>query len=144
MEQSYDYREKKIVAVLSSKIEPGIAMNVLGHLAVALGVYLKDEVLGRPRLVDFSGVKHLGIAKYAFIITKSKQGKIREAIKVARENANIVMADYPEQMLHICHDDDLASELGKVEEISLNYLRAVFYGPREEVDRLTGRFSLWR
>ena len=35
----YDYKEKKMVAVLSSKISPDVAINVIGHLSVSVGAY---------------------------------------------------------------------------------------------------------
>ena len=75
----YDYREKKIVAVVDSKLEVGVALNVVGHLAVSIGHNASDH-MGRPVLTDGSGVDHLGISRYPFIITKSNAGKIRKVL----------------------------------------------------------------
>ena len=139
----YDYREKKIVAVVDSKLEVGVALNVVGHLAVSIGHNASDH-MGRPVLMDGSGVDHLGISRYPFIITKSNAGKIRKAIEAARQNPNILVADYPQQMLDTGHDDELASSLEAVKEAELTYLGAVFYGNTEEISAITKKFSLYK
>ncbi len=140
---NYDYREKKIVAVLNNKIETGIALNVLGHLAISIGNYAKDH-MGRPILHDASGVTHLGIARYPLIITKANENKIRLAIKAARDNTNILFADYPRQMLETGHDDELADSLLLVKEEDIQYLGAIFFGNSEDINLITGKFSLYK
>uniref|UniRef100_UPI0040568A7F DUF2000 domain-containing protein n=1 Tax=Agathobacter sp. TaxID=2021311 RepID=UPI0040568A7F len=139
----YDYREKKIVAVLNSALETGVALNVVGHLAVSIGCYAQEH-MGKNPLLDADGVKHLGIARYPFIITKAKPNKIRAAIEKARENDNILFADYPQQMLETGHDNELAESLAKAQEKDLSYLGAVFYGPTEDINEITGKFSLYK
>ena len=70
-----NYEDKKIVGIISSNVEPSIALNVIGHLAISIGKYSNDEIMGQPTIVDKSGVSHLGISQFPFIITKVKQGK---------------------------------------------------------------------
>lgn len=36
---SYDYTEKKIIAIISENLSFGLAMNALGHLAFSAGRY---------------------------------------------------------------------------------------------------------
>lgn len=140
---SYDYREKKFVAVLKSDLEIGFALNVVGHLAISISSHIKGH-MGQSPLVDGSGIKHLGIAKYPFIITKAKQSKIRSAIEKAREDKRIVFADYPRQMLDTGHDEELIESLHKVNENDLEYLGVVFYGPTDIINEITGKFSLYK
>lgn len=140
---TYDYREKKFVAVLRSDLEMGVALNVVGHLAVSISNHISNH-MGQSPLVDNSGIKHLGIAKYPFIITKAKQGKIRAAIEKAREDDRITFADYPRQMLETGHDEELVESLHKVNESELEYLGAVFYGPTDAINEITGKFSLYK
>lgn len=139
----YNYKEKKIVAVVNDKLEVGVALNVLGHLAVSIG-YNAENHMGRSVLTDASGIKHLGISKYPFIITKANANKIRNAIEAARQNINILFADYPLQMLETGHDDELAESLSKAKEVDLLYLGAVFYGNTEDINAITKKFSLYR
>ena len=144
MENSYNYREKKIVGVLSSKVDPSIGFNVIGHLAVSIGAKAGEEILGRVSYIDASDIHHLGISKYPFIITKVKPGKLKKAIQEARLKPAILVADFPTEMLNTGHDDELNAAILAKEEESIEYLGAVFYGPTEQIDAITGRFSLWR
>lgn len=140
---NYDYREKKIVAVLNAKLDFGVALNVLGHLSVSIG-YNAEDHMGRPVLFDGSGIEHLGISRYPFIITKSNASKIRKAIEAARDVEGILVADYPQQMLDTGHDDELAESLKNTAESDLSYLGAVFYGKSDAIDLITKKFSLYK
>lgn len=144
MENSYNYREKKIVAVLSSRLDPAVGFNVIGHLAISIGSHVGRDILGRPVHVDASGIRHIGISKYPFIVTKVKPGKLRKAIHEARANPALLVAGFPTEMLDTGHDDELAAAIEAKDENSMEYLGAVFYGPTEQIDAITGRFSLWR
>lgn len=140
---TYDYRAKKVVAVLSSDLEPGVALNVIGHLAIAIGAKGKD-LMGRPQLIDASGASHLGVSRYPFIITKLKSNKIKNLVQQVRGQNNILMADYPEQVLTTAHDDELADAIALAREEDIKYLGIILYGDAESVNNLTGKFALWR
>jgi hypothetical protein len=141
---TYNYKQKKIVAVLSSNLEAGIALNVIGHLAISIGAYSDEELMGRPYLLDASGINHAGIAKYPFVTTKANPTKLRKIIVEARLKEDILIADYPEQMLVTGHDDELAQSMSVVKEEEINYLGAIIYGNIDSVAELTGKLSLWR
>ena len=142
---TYDYKEKKTVAVIAANLEAGIALNVVAHLAISLGAYGEEDLMGRRQLVDGSGISHVGISKYPVIITKVKPGRLRQLIQEARQYADdILIVDYPEQMLTTGHDDELADAVGTANEKDINYLGAVLYGKSEIINTLTGKFSLWR
>ncbi|TLG72690.1 DUF2000 domain-containing protein [Culicoidibacter larvae] len=140
---SYNYKDKKIVAVLASNLESGIACNVIGHLALAIGANINREFMGENPLFDKSGTQHLGIAKYPFITTKVRQNKLRKVIDAARENGSILIADYPKEMLVTGHDDELVEVLSNVEESDLEYLGVILCGTSEAINAITGRFQLW-
>jgi len=53
----------------------------------------------------------LGVSKYPFIITKLKSNKIKTLVQQVRSQNNILMADYPEQVLTTAHDDELANTM---------------------------------
>jgi len=142
---TYDYKEKKTVAVLAANLEPGVALNVVGHLAISLGAYAEKDLMGRSKLVDASGVSHVGISKYPVIITKVKAGRVRQLIHEAKQHPNdILIIDYPEQMLTTGHDDELAEAISTTKEEEINYFGAILYGKSELINTLTGKFSLWR
>ena len=139
-----NYEDKKIVGILASNVEPTIALNVIGHLSVAIGKYSENEIMGQPIITDKTGIKHLGISKFPFIITKVKQGKLKTTIDLAKGNPNLLVADYPRDMLDTKTDEDLVLSINKKENEKLEYLGAIIYGNTKEVDEITGKFQLWR
>jgi hypothetical protein len=141
---SYDYKEKKIVGIIASNVEPAIALNVIGHLGVSIGAYADKEMMGQATIKDKSGINHLGISKYPFIITKVKIGKLKQTIEAAKQNPEILVVDYSKEVLTTWHDDELVKALGEKEEKDIEYLGAALYGNSDAINALTGKFSLWR
>jgi hypothetical protein len=47
-------------------------------------------------------------------------------------------------MLETGHDDELAAAIAASAEADIEYLGALFYGPTEVINSITGKFSLWR
>lgn len=139
-----NYEDKKIVGIVASNVEPAIALNVIGHLAIAIGKYSDSEIMGKPVITDKSGVEHLGISKFPFIITKVKAGKLRTAIDMAKSNPKLIVADYPKDMLDTRTDEELVSSVSSKENDKLEYMGAIIYGDTDAVNEITGKFQLWR
>lgn len=138
------YEDKKIVGIVASNVEPEVALNVIGHLAISIGKYSNDEIMGKPVIVDKSGINHLGISQFPFIITKVKSGKLKNAIDLAKQNPNLLVADYPKDMLDTRTDDELVASINSKENDKLEYLGAIIYGNTTDVDKITGKYQLWR
>ncbi len=139
-----NYEDKKIVGIIATNVEPAVALNVIGHLAISIGKYSDTEIMGQPTIVDKSGESHLGISKFPFIITKVKGGKLKNAIDTAKGNPNLLVADYPKDMLDTRTDNELVESISSKENDKLEYLGAVIYGNTKDVDEITGKFQLWR
>lgn len=139
-----NYEDKKIVGIIASNVEPAIALNVIGHLAISIGKNSGNEIMGKSVITDKSGVEHLGISQFPFIITKVKAGKLRNAIDIAKSNPNLLVADYPKDMLDTRTDDELVASINSKENDKLEYLGAIIYGDTKDVDEITGKFQLWR
>mgnify|MGYP003308528418 FL=1 len=139
-----NYEDKKIVGIIASNVEPAVALNVIGHLAISIGKYSNDEIMGKSRIIDKSGIQHLGISQFPFIITKVKSGKLKNAIEQAKQNPNLLVADYPREMLETRTDDELVSSINSKENEKLEYLGAIIYGNTEDVNNITGKYQLWR
>ncbi|MCI8353370.1 MAG: DUF2000 domain-containing protein [Clostridia bacterium] len=139
-----NYEDKKIVGIIASNVEPAVALNVIGHLAISIGKYSDDEIMGQPNIIDKSGISHLGISKFPFIITKVKAGKLKTTIEIAKNNPNLLVADYPKDMLETRTDGELVEAINSKENDKLEYLGAVIYGNTKDVDEITGKFQLWR
>lgn len=138
------YEDKKIVGIIASNVEPTVALNVIGHLSISIGKYSESEIMGQPIITDKSGINHLGISQFPFIITKVKSGKLKTAIDTAKSNPKLLVADYPKDMLDTRTDEELVSSISSKENEKLEYLGAVIYGDTKDVDEITGKFQLWR
>lgn len=138
------YEDKKIVGIIATNVDASVALNVIGHLAVAIGKYSDEEIMGKPTLLDKTGVDHLGISKFPFIITKVKAGKLKTAIDQAKNNPNLLVADYPKEMLETRTDEEIVEAINNKENDQFEYLGAVIYGNTNEVNEITGKFQLWK
>ena len=139
-----NYEDKKIVGVIATNVDAPTALNVIGHLAVSIGKYSDNEIMGKPLISDKSNVNHLGISKFPFIITKVKAGKLRNAIDKAKENPNLLVADYPRDMLETRTDEELVESITSKSNDELEYLGAIIYGNTNDVNEITGKFQLWK
>ncbi len=139
-----NYEDKKIVGVIATNVDAPTALNVIGHLAVSIGKYSDNEIMGKPLISDKSNVNHLGISRFPFIITKVKAGKLRNAIDKAKENPNLLVADYPRDMLETRTDEELVESITSKSNDELEYLGAIIYGNTNDVNEITGKFQLWK
>jgi len=140
---NYNYKQKKIVAVIDSEIEQWQALNVLGHMSVSLGANKDEDLMGRGILVDASNVEHKGIARFGFIIKKGNSEQIGELVNKARNFSEIILIDFPQEMLDTRHDDELNESMKLKETKDFKYLGCLLYGPTDEVDELTREYKLW-
>jgi len=139
-----NYEDKKIVGIIATNVDVSIALNVIGHLAIAIGKYSDSEIMGQPIITDKSNINHLGISQFPFIVTKVKAGKLRTAIDKAKANPNLLVADYPKDMLDTRTDDELVASISNKENEQLEYLGAIIYGNTDDVNEITGKFQLWK
>ena len=139
-----NYEDKKIVGIIASNVEPEVALNVIGHLAISIGKYSDAEIMGKPIISDKSGIEHLGISQFPLIVTKVKAGKLRTAIEMAKANPKLLVADYPKDMLDTRTDEELVNSINSKENEKLEYLGAIIYGETQDVNEITGKFQLWR
>jgi len=139
-----NYEDKKIVGIIATNVEASVALNVIGHLAISIGKYSGKEIMGKPILIDKSGINHMGISQFPFIVTKVKASKLKRAIELAKNNPNIMVADYPKDMLDTRTDAELVESIRSKENDELEYLGAVLYGNTEDINEITGKFQLWR
>ena len=63
---------------------------------------------------------------------------------MAKQNPNLLVADYPRDMLDTRTDDELVSSISSKDNSKLEYLGAIIYGNTEDVNKITGKYQLWR
>lgn len=133
---------KKLVAVISEKLETGTAMNVVAHMSLGLGAILGADEAMLCDYADASGVSHPAISAYPFIILKSRPSKMREAIDLAKEQG-ITTIDFVNTMTIGTYREQLERTKATATQ-DLELYGAVFYGEIDRVKELTRKFSLYR
>lgn len=133
---------KKLVAVLSDKIEIGTALNTVAHMSLGMGASLGLDDSNLCDYVDKSGVHHPGISAYPYIILKGRPNKIREAIELAKEK-NIRVINFTNTMTVGTYLEQL-HRTKETENIGLEFYGAAFYGDIADLSEITKKFSLYR
>lgn len=137
----YDYKERKIVAIVSNDLSTGMASNALGHLAFSAGHYADETWMGRKVHVDASGQGHTAISRYPFIVLGANTKQIKEIIKQAKEIPSILVVDYPQEMFDTGHDYELNKAISKAKEMT--YHAVLLSGKTKAVDKLTKGLKLY-
>lgn len=140
---NYNYSDKKITAIISDSLPPGLAMNALGHMAFSAGRYSEQSLMGREILTDGDGNSHVGISKYPFIVLKASETEIKETVKKARSQG-IFVVDYTKEMFDTGHDDELFNAMSASKEPKIIYHAVLIVGDSQKVKNLTSSFKLYR
>jgi hypothetical protein len=135
---------KKLVAVLNGKIEVGIAMNVLAHMAAGLGASVenKDE-LRLTDYVDADDNSHANISELPFIILKAKDPNQLKELRKELVKKDVQFVDFPDFIRSIGTFESPKKSKQFQEENTVYYGIAMF-GNWDAVAELTRKFSLWR
>ena len=48
--ETINYEDRKIVGIIASNVEPAVALNVIGHLAISIGKYSDPEIMREKRI----------------------------------------------------------------------------------------------
>jgi hypothetical protein len=133
---------KKLVAVLNEKLEAGVALNALAHMALGMGARLGPEQGLMCDYIDASGVSHPSISAYPFIVLKGRPGKIREALELAR-GKGIEAVDFVNTMTVGGYSEQLHRTKATA-NAELDFSGIVLFGDVAEVSELTRKFSLYK
>src|ERR1700722_16328277 len=88
---------KKLAAVLNEKLETGVALNALAHMALGMGTVLGPDTAMMCDYIDADNMHHPSVSAYPFIVLKGRPNKIREAIDAAK-NGNVQVVDFTNTM----------------------------------------------
>lgn len=134
--------EYKLVAILNKELSTGVALNALAHMTIGLGAQFNKEVLRLDDYVDVEGNIYPNISQMPFIILRGKSNEIRKVVKAARE-MHVAQGIFVHTMTGGSYKEQLENT-AKASEEQLIYYGSVLFGPIEQVNALTKKFSLWR
>ena len=63
---------------------------------------------------------------------------------MAKENKELLVIDYPSNMYYTGHDDELADSIANTADDKMEYYGFMLFGKTEDVDAISGKFTLWK
>jgi len=144
MDNSYKPLTHKFVAVLNKKIPVSKLMNALGHMAAGLSAsYSNLSEMRFDSYFDKDGGNHKSISDNPFIIlTADNSNKIRtfrgtlieKGIHFVDFTSTMTVGTYVEQQ----------QRTKETLELELEYYGICLFGPIDQINELTRKFSLLR
>lgn len=134
----------KFVAVLNKKIPVGNLMNALGHMAAGFAGSAPNLAEMRfDNYFDKDGSKHPSISDNPFIILSADNSNQIRNLRNELINASIHFTDFTSTMTVGTYKEQ-QERTKQTPEIELEYWGICFFGPKEVLNSLTKKFSLWR
>jgi hypothetical protein len=134
----------KFVAVLNKKVPVGNLMNALGHMAVGLaGSYKNIPEMRFDNYIDKDGGVHSSISDFPFIILQADNSNKIRALRAEALKSGIHFVDFTSSMTIGTHKEQ-KERTAQTPEAELEYFGICMFGPKELVNSLTKKFSLWR
>lgn len=138
-----DAHQKRFVAVLSKKIDTGRALNVLGHLSVAVSNLLEEGEAQFVDYIDNNDNVHPRISHYPFIVLKAdNSNKLRKLKEAAIEN-QVTVADFTDTMIE-GGSTAQQQRTRDTQESDLEYLGVCLFGDTKTIQAITKKFSLYK
>jgi hypothetical protein len=140
--EKYDYKAKKMVAIVNPELPLGKMANALGHLAFASGNRVDESFMGKQELKDGSGRLHQGISKYPFVVLKAAPERIKAIVEAAHINPDIAVHDYPDEMFATGNDTELQKKLQQATFENMQFQAALLIGETEKIQEITKDLEL--
>jgi hypothetical protein len=134
----------KFVAVLNKKIPSGKVMNALAHATAGLVALYPDVPSMRfDTYTDADGNDHVSISDDPFIILQADNSNQLRMFRNALREKNFIETDFTGTMTEGTYADQ-QERTKATPEAELEYYCVVTFGPIDELNALTKKFSLWR
>ncbi len=135
----------KFVVLLNKKIEAGVAMNAAAHMAACLVARATDSDREKMMFIDYidaDGNKHASSGLSLIVLKADNSNKIRAARELAKQK-QILSVDFLQSMTGDTYVEQL-ERTKLLKESELEYFGLCLFGNKEEIDTITGKFSMWR
>jgi hypothetical protein len=138
------HRSARVVVLLNKALAPGVALNAIAHLGMAIANVIGDEGRTQLKFLDFSdadGGIHPSISARSLIVLRGKSSELRKLRREAR-TAGLATVDFTNSMTGGTYRDQLERTFAAKDD-DLEYFGVAVFGPTEMTTPLTRRHSLW-
>ena len=134
---------KQFICVINKKVEPGRAMNAIGHMSVGLTALFDNyDELRFQTYVDKDGTEHPSISDNPFIVLKAKNGNQIRTLRNALREKGVPFTDFTDTMIEGTYVEQHQRTKEAPEE-ELEYFGICFFMDKEASRELTKKFSLY-
>ncbi|MCE1252978.1 MAG: DUF2000 domain-containing protein [Anaerolineae bacterium] len=135
----------KFVLVLSKKIDAGVLINAAAHMSACIAARANDEQRRQMMITDYidaDGGLHPVSALSLVILKADNANQIRKARQAATEK-QVLFVDFVESMTKNTYVEQMAATQ-QLKESDLEYWGLCLFGKKDDLNAITGKFSLWR
>lgn len=135
---------KKFVAVLNKKINTGVLLNALGHMAAGLSAsFANIPEMRFDSYFDKDGTEHKSISDNPFIILRADNSNQIRILRNELLSAGIHFNDFTSTMTVGIYVEQ-KERTKNTPEAELEYYGICMFGDRQILSELTKKFSLWK
>lgn len=136
--------EQKCVMVVDEKMPLGIIANSTAVMGVTIGK-LFPEVVGQ-NVFDQTGHEHQGIIEFPIPILKGSRDYLRELKDKLQEPKfeKVTVVDFFDAAQSCKTYEEYIEKMKDIPESALHYFGLTFFGPKKQVNQLTGSLPLLR
>lgn len=141
MEYTQDFT-KKFVVVLRQDLVSWQAMNALAHISAYLGNKMQERFDTGKYFITKDGKTHPRNSQYPIIVLRANAGEMASLMTKVRES-DLLYIGFIREMIETTDDKELEKIVKGTLDKDIEYLGIGVFGKKEEVDRITKKFSLW-
>lgn len=132
----------KIVIVVNRELEKWQIGNTIGHISAYLGNKIKNFATGE-NFITKDEKNHPRNTQYPIIILEAKPGQMPNFIQKVRDSG-MLYHGFIKEMILTTNDEEIINILMNKKDEEIEYLGIGVFGPNEEIDALTKKFSLYK
>ncbi len=134
---------KKIAIVVDKNIDNWQVLNAVAHASAYIGNKLSDNFITGDYFETKDHVKHPRNSQFPIIVLSAKSGQLKKLVNEIR-NSGLLYLGFIKDMIETNDDEEIVEALSKKLDSEIEYLGIGFFGDKEQVNRLTKKFSLWK
>ncbi len=135
----------KFVVVVNEKIAPGVAMNAASHMCLSMVAQASAEQKAAMQFIDYvdaDGNKYQSISALSLIVLTGRAGHMKKFIDEAKEKGMITSA-FIKTMTGDTYKEQLENTKATKSD-DIEYYGVAAFGPKEVMDTMTKKFSLYK
>jgi len=139
------HNEYKMIAIINKKLDQGIAMNAIAHLACGLTAHLNTDERQKMNFLSFVDKDdnlHPSISALSLVVKRGTPGNIRTVREKAKD-VNIAFVDFTNTMTGDTYKEQLM-KTKNTPEADLEYYGILLFGKTDDLFPITKKYSLWK